>query len=303
MSLCLFILLIIWALNFLVGKIALRHLEPLTLGSFRLVLAGIFVLLLYPICRRMPMFAEALESHRQRRTLGDYWTFFYLAFFGVAVNQVCFTVGLRYTSVSHSAIIVGMGPIYALILAVLFHLERATFRKVLGMAIALGGVFLMAAGPTLTRRSPTLMGDLITLAGSLGFALYAALGKRVAGRYDALTMTTYNFVLGALIVLPIAIHRAFALGRWESWRAIPWSAWVCVFYMGLLSSTLAYLLYFWLLRYLEVTQLAAYNYLLPVSASVLSIIFLGERGTWLELVGGALALSGVYYIEAPRVQL
>jgi drug/metabolite transporter (DMT)-like permease len=73
-----------------------------------------------------------------------------------------------------------------------------------------------------------------------------------------------------------------------------------MFYTGLLSSTLAYLLYFWLLRYLEVTQLAAYNYLLPVSATLLSILFLGERGSWLELLGAALALSGVYYIEAPR---
>jgi drug/metabolite transporter (DMT)-like permease len=298
--LCLFILLIIWALNFLVGKIALRYMPALTLGSFRLVLAGIFVLLIYPICRRMTMFSEAREARRQRRTRRDYWTFFYLAFFGVAVNQVCFTVGLRYTSVSHSAIIVGMGPIYALILAVLFRLERATLRKILGMSIALGGVFLMAAGPSLTRRSPTLLGDVITLAGSLGFALYAALGKRVAAQYDALTMTTYNFVFGALIVLPIGIHRAIAIGPLQNWRAIPWPAWAGMFYMGLLSSTLAYLLYFWLLRYLEVTQLAAYNYLLPVSATLLSILFLGERGSWLELLGAALALSGVYYIEAPR---
>jgi drug/metabolite transporter (DMT)-like permease len=297
---CLFVLLVIWALNFLIGKITLRYLPALTLGSFRLVVAGVFILMLYPICRRLPMFSQALEARRGRRTAGDYWTFFYLSFFGVAVNQVCFTVGLRYTSVSHSAIIVGMGPIYALILAVLFRLERATFRKVVGMSIALGGVFLMAAGPTLTRRSPTLLGDLITLAGSLGFALYAALGKRVAVRYDALTMTTYNFVFGAIIVLPIAIRRAVAIGAWENWHAIPWPAWAGMFYMGLFSSTLAYLLYFWLLRYLEVTQLAAYNYLLPVSATVLSILFLGERGSWLELLGGALALCGVYYIEAPR---
>jgi len=40
--------------------------------------------------------------------------------------------------------------------------------------------------------------------------------------------------------------------------------------MALFSSSLAYLFYFWLLRNLEVTQLAAYNYLLPVSASLLA---------------------------------
>jgi len=59
-----------------------------------------------------------------------------------------------------------------------------------------------------------------------------------------------------------------------------------------------YLFYFWLLRYLEVTQLAADNYLLPVSASLLGVLLLGERGSWPELLGGALALAGVYFVES-----
>jgi len=71
-------------------------------------------------------------------------------------------------------------------------------------------------------------------------------------------------------------------------------------YTGLFSSTLAYLLYYWLLRYLEASQLASFSYLLPVSASGLGILFLGERRSWLELLGGALALLGVYTIESSR---
>ena len=72
----------------------------------------------------------------QGLTPRDLGTFSYLGFFGVVVNQMCFTMGLRYTSVSHAAVIVGMGPIYTLMLAVLFRLERATWHKVVGMAIA-----------------------------------------------------------------------------------------------------------------------------------------------------------------------
>ena len=302
--LSLFFLLVVWALNFLVGKVALRYIPAVTLASFRLVLAGVFMLALYPFCRRLPAFSQ-LTPHsplttRHSPLVPDLWTFFYLSFFGVAVNQVCFTIGLRYTSVSHSAIIVGLGPIYALIFAVLLRLEKATVRKVVGMAVALGGVVLMATGTDLGHRSPTLLGDLITFAGSLGFALYAALGKRVAARYDALTMTTYNFVIGALLVLPAAIYSARRLGAFANWLAIPWQAWAGMIYMALFSSALAYLFYFWLLRYLEVTQLAAYNYLLPVTAILLGILFLNERGSRIELFGAALALAGVYWIESPR---
>lgn len=293
-------LIAIWAFNFLAGKIALRNMDPLTFASFRLVLAGIFMVLIYFICLRLPAFAEAARARRTGWSRRDLWIFLYLGFFGVTMNQFGFTVGLRYTSVIHSAIIGSLSPVYTLVLAVLFRLENATLRKVLGMGVAVAGVALMAAGAGISRHSPTLLGDLITLSGSLGFAAYVVLGKRVASLYDSLTMTTFNCIFGALIILPIAVHRAILLGSFAQWRAFPWPVWACMVYMALFSSAIAYVLYFWVLRYLEASQLTSFTYLLPVAATALGILFLGERGSWLELFGGLFALAGVYYIEAAR---
>ncbi len=293
-------LIIVWTFNFLAAKIALRYIEPLTFASFRLVLAGVFMVLIYFICLRLPAFAEAARARRAGWSRHDLWIFLYLGFFGVTMNQFGFTVGLRYTSVIHSAIIGSLSPVYTLVLAVLFRLENATLRKVLGMSVAIAGVVLMAAGAGISRHSPTLLGDLITLSGSLGFATYVVLGKRVAAVYDSLTMTTFNCVFGGLIVLPIAIQRALLIGSFAHWRAFPWPVWACMVYMALFSSAIAYVLYFWILRYLEASQLASFTYLLPVAATALGILFLGERGSWLELLGGLFALAGVYYIEAAR---
>lgn len=295
------LLMAVWAINFLVVKIGLHYLPALTFASFRVVVAGLFMLLLAPICRLFPIFSST--SHGSRiagHTLRDFWAFAYLGFFGVAVNQLCFTLGLRYTNVTHSSIIVGMAPIYTLTLAVLFRLEQPTLRKALGMAIAFTGVAILASSTGMAHRSPTLLGDAITMCGSLGFAMYVVLGKRVAADYNPLTMTTWNFIFGALVVLPIALQQAAAHDLLHTWRVIPWQAYACVAYTALFSSTLAYLFYFWLLRYLEASQLASFSYLLPVSASALGIVFLGERGSWLELLGGALALLGVYSIESNR---
>ncbi len=310
----------VWALNFLVVKIGLRYLPALTFASFRIVAAGLFMILLAPFCRRLYLFREPprhecrdrllrrtarwslnpFSQNGQERTWRDYWTFAYLGFFGVSVNQFFFTFGLRYTSVTHSSIIVGMAPIYTLALAVLFRLEDLTWPKALGMTLALVGVVTLASGAGMAHASPTLLGDAITICGSLGFATYVVLGKRVAGNYNPLTMTTWNFIFGGLFLLPIAVHRANALGPLANWRAIPWQAWACIAFTALFSSALAYLFYFWLLRYLEASQLASFSYLLPVSASALGILFLGERGSWLELLGAALALLGVYWIESLR---
>ncbi len=294
------LLIVVWAVNFIAGKIGIRAMPVLTLASFRVVLAGAVMIPIYLVCSRLPAFAEATAARRRGFNARDLWTFLYLGFLGVTVNQMCFTIGLRYTSVSHSSVIVGMAPIYTLLLAVLFRLERATWRKATGMGLGLAGIAVMASEKGLSAHSPSLLGDAITMTGSIGFAMYVVLGKRVAGKYDTLTMTAFNHFAGALIVLPLAIREARALGPAENWRAIPWSGWVALLYMALFSSALAYVFYFWLLRYLEASQLAAFSYLLPLLATILGILCLGEKGSWGQVLGAVLALGGVYWIEAGR---
>jgi drug/metabolite transporter (DMT)-like permease len=296
------VVVVIWAINFIAAKIGLRSFPPLTMASFRVCAAGVVMIPFYLFIKRLRLvaFAEATPARNRPFTRRDVWTFLYLGFFGVSVNQFCFTLGLHYTSVSHSAVIVGMGPIYTLILAVLLRLEHATWHKAVGMTIAFTGIAVLASEHGISAHSASLLGDAITMTGSLGFAAYAVLGKRVAGEYDALTMTAYNHFAGALILLPLAVHQAWILYAAGNWRAVPWGAWAAILYMGLFGSAVAYVLYYWLLRYLEASQLSAFTYLLPVLASILGILTLGEKGSWTQVLGGALALGGVYWTESGR---
>ena len=297
------LVILIWAVNFIAAKIGLRSLPAATLASFRVVLAGAVMIPFYLVCSRLPAFAETAETRRRGLTLGDLWTFLYMGFFGVTVNQICFTVGLRYTSVSHASVIVGMGPIYTLIFAVLLKLEAATWRKAIGMVIALAGIAFMASENGISTHLPSLLGDAITMTGSIGFAMYMVLGKRLGGRYDPLTMTAFSHYAGALMVLPVAIYRAVTLGSLEHWRAVAWSGWAALLYMAIFSSAVAYVFYFWLLQYLQASQLSAFTYLLPVVATVLGILWLGEKGSGGQVLGGVLALSGVYWIESGRASV
>jgi drug/metabolite transporter (DMT)-like permease len=296
------IVVVIWAINFIAAKIGLRSFPPLTMASFRVCAAGVVMIPFYLCVKRLRLsaFAESAPARNRAFTRRDVWTFLYLGFFGVSVNQFCFTLGLRYTSVSHSAVIVGMGPIYTLILAVLLRLERATWHKAVGMTIAFTGIAVLASEHGISAHSASLLGDAITMTGSVGFATYAVLGKRVAGEYDALTMTAYNHFAGALVLFPLAVNQAWTLHAAGNWRAVSWEAWAAILYMGLFGSAVAYVLYYWLLRYLEASQLSAFTYLLPVMATILGILTLGEKGSGMQLVGGALALGGVYWTESGR---
>ncbi len=294
------ILVVVWAVNFIAAKIGLLYLPPLAMASFRVVLAGAVMVPVYIFGSRLPAFAQAAFNLRRGKFVArDLWTFFYLGFFGVTVNQMCFTIGLYFTHVSHAAVIVGLGPIYILILAVLLGLERATGHKVVGMFIALVGVVVLASENGISAHSASIEADAITMSGSIGFAIYAVLGKRVAGKYDSLTMTAFNHFAGALIVLPVAIHEAAQLHHAGNWP-LPWQAWAALLYMAIFGSALAYVFYFWLLRYLEASQLSSFTYLLPVLATILGILWLGEKGSGSQVLGGVLALGGVYWIESGR---
>lgn len=298
------LIVLIWGINFIAAKIGLRYFPPLTMAAFRVCASGVVMVPFYAVFRRLGPFAggagDAQKGQRQGFTRREVWTFLYLGFFGVSINQFCFTLALHYTSVSHSAVIVGMGPIYTLILAVLMRLEKATWHKGVGMVIAFAGIAVLASEHGISTHSASLLGDAITMTGSVGFAMYAVLGKRVAGEYDALRMTAYNHFAGSLLVMPLAVRQAWMLARAGNWREVPWQGWAAIFYMALFGSAVAYTLYFWLLRYLEASQLSAFTYLLPVLATILGIWWLGEKGSWTQVLGGALALSGVYWTESGR---
>jgi drug/metabolite transporter (DMT)-like permease len=276
-------MLVMWCFNYLAGKTALRYMDGLTLGSFRVELAALVILPVY-----------YLRGNRKRVSAGDLWTFAYLGFLLVAVNQVCFTVGLSYTTSGHSSLVLAVGPILVLLLACMTKLEAFTASKILGMAIAFSGAVILAAEQGLDiHHSATLAGDLITLAGSTGFSIYVVLGKRVARKYDSISMNTFCLIFGAIFVLPLAIRQGIRL----DWASVPWQGWAGLFYMSALSSVAAYVLFYWALRHMEASRVAAVNYFQPIGVILLAAVVLGERPTGHLLVGGALILVGVYITE------
>jgi drug/metabolite transporter (DMT)-like permease len=278
-------ILFIWSFNYIVGKITLRHLDAFTLVSFRFPVAAAVALAIY--------------FSRPRRVglrVGDLWTFVYLGFLGILINQGCFTVGLSFTTSEHSVIVVALGPIFVLLLACLLRLERLTAGKAIGMTISFLGILLLEAGHGASLHSPLLLGDAITLCGIAGFATYAVLGKRVADDYDAISMTTFNVVVAAILVSPLTIHQALHL----HWRSVGWAGWAGMFYMAALSSTTAYTIFYWILRYMDASRVVVMNYCQPVLVVLLSIPILGEHPTRSFLAGSALVLLGVYLAERVR---
>ncbi|HTV60289.1 MAG TPA: DMT family transporter [Verrucomicrobiae bacterium] len=276
------VMLLLWSLNYICGKIALRHFEPVTLACLRFVVASAIVLAIY--------FAS---SNRARPQARDLWPFLYLGVFNIILNQGLFTVGLGYTSSGHSAVITSSGPVFILLLAWLLKLEHLTPGKILGLVVCSFGILLLETDAGSVRNSPFLMGDFISLLGAIGFALYVVFGKRIAAQYDSLSMTTFSTVAATVVLLPLTVHQAIHL----DWASVGWEGWSAMVYMAAGSSIAAYLIFYWALRHTTASRLGAVCYLQPLIVILLAAAILGERPTGHLLLATPIVLLGVFLAE------
>jgi drug/metabolite transporter (DMT)-like permease len=276
------LVMVIWSVNYLWAKTTLQEFDALTLASFRVTLAAVIMTGIF--------LARPRRGWPERR---DAVKFAQLSFFGVVMNQVLFTLGLSLTTVSHSALLVGLGPVYVLLLAWMQGLESISPGKVAGMILAFSGVAVLATEHGFSLQSGTLAGDLITIGGSLSFSIYLVLGKKVARRYSTVEMNFFNYLIAAVMISPVALRQASLL----DWRRISWTAWGGLLYMAAFASVAAYLIYFWALRHVTATRIAAFSYLLPVVATLGGVLVLGDALSGHLFVGGGLVLAGVFLAE------
>ena len=269
--------------------------DVMSFASIRMPLAALLMLPVY--------FAQSRRTPLARR---DIWTFACLGFFGVVINSGCFVLGMAQTTSGHSAIVRALGPVMVLALAVALAIEKLTPAKAAGMVISFFGVILLDAEHGFSMHSPLLLGDIYTFLSIAGYAIYTVLAKRVAIRYDAVSMNTYTVVAAGLMAAPVALRQAIHM-QWGNagWGSIGsgsvgWADWAAMFYMAAVTTVVSYTIYSWVLRYMEPSRVAVINYVQPVIVILISIPLLGEHPTQHLLAGGVLALVGVYLAERAK---
>jgi drug/metabolite transporter (DMT)-like permease len=289
-------LIFVWSLNYIVAKIGLRELPALALGSFRLVLAGmVSVPLLFSASAGKSEWLQVTPELSRKKRLQALWTITYLGFLNVILNQGCYTVGLNYTSVSHSSVIIACAPILILLFSWALRLEPLTRRKIIGMMLAFAGA--VAVGLQAGSAGAGIAGDLLSFVAGIGFALYTVLGKRAVAVYSAIRLSLLSNIAGAVLVAPVAAWQFVALARGGRLGTIGVGGWGSLIYMGVLASAVSYILYFWLLRYMTPASLGSATYLQPIGATLLGLLLLGETITLRLAIGGILVVAGVYVIE------
>ncbi len=272
-------------LDFVAVKYALEGFPPLVLVPVRYVLAGLMLLAL-------------LRFSGRKAGIGwrDLPTMFGLGLVGVALNQVGYTVGLGLTSGSNGALIFATAPIWGLLLGVALRLERASWRNVLGLGLAVTGVALVVGGG-LGSPEASVAGDLLVCLSALSWGAYAVLSLPVLRRHDPLLVAGWTMLFGGATVTPFALTGlpglSEPLGSVE-WGSVSSASWVAVAYSTLLASGFAIAAWQANVSRIGANKVLVYMYVVTLVGLAASVLLLGEGLGWGKVAGAAVILLGVY---------
>ncbi len=271
---------LIWSSNFIIGKVLIRDLPPFTITAGRFVVSLVILLV---ITRAWGLL--------RRPEPGLVLPLALLGLSGVFTFNTLLYIGLKYTTAVNSTIVNAFSPVSVAVLSALWLGERLALRQFAGLLMSFLGVAVIA-----TRGSREVLlslsfnpGDVIVFLDTLVWAFYTVQGKKVMARLTPLETTAYANLAGVLFLLPVAFCEWGGVAPPFSPGHILW-----LVYLGVFASVLAFLGWNKGVSEIGPARAAAFYNLIPVYASVLACLFLGEELHPYHLVGGLMVLAGVY---------
>ena len=271
----------LWGGSFLFMRVAAPVLGPVWLIALRVLIAG---LVLLPLVLR----------RRQLGLLREYgWRLLWVGFVSAAMP---FTL-LAYSSLELTAgltsILNATVPIFGVLIGMAVYSEAISLRRLAGVLLGFVGVVVLVGLPQAGSSAP-LLSVLAGLGAAVSYVFAANFAKRRLSEAPTLVFVTGSQLGAAVFLLPLL--PMFPPPQTPD-------AWVVAAVLGLavLSTALAFVIYFQLIREVGPTRTLTVTYLIPVFAFSWGALLLDEGITLVMLLGGALVLSGVALANSRRL--
>ena len=273
---------VLWGGSFFFNAVALDDLAPLTVVFGRVSIAALVLWLVIIV-----------SGQRLRIGLGLWLAFIAM---GILNNVIPFSLivwGQTRIGSGLASILNATTPLFTVMFAHwLTRDERMTATKLAGVACGLVGVVVMIGPSALEPFGLDLLAQLAVVGAAIAYAFAGIFGRRFKGTPPLLTATG-QLSASALIMLPMVIMvdkpTTLAVPDVETWAA--------VLGLAVLSTALAYVIYFRILARAGATNLLLVTFLIPVSALLLATTILGEALDARQLVGMALIGLGLAAID------
>ncbi len=269
--------------TYLAAASAMHSIGPIALTFLRNVVSAVIYAALLPL----------MLARGKRLPPKSLWArVIWLSVLAVPMNMGFFLFGIHRSTPSHAALLYSLAPLFVMLAARGSLGERLVPSRVIGVLIALGGTLWLLSQRGVDAPEARF-GDLFILIGVIGWSLFSVHGKPLVHEVGPLAATAWPIVFGTVLFLPIGLFGA----ETTDWMALSKAAWFGVFYLGVITSVVSYLCWYWALRYLDAGQVAIFTNLQPVATAALSWLVLGERMSPSFAASAALVLFGVALVQ------
>ena len=268
--------LILWSSSFVAIKFAYTTYPPLTLAVVRFVVATLILGAL-----------TVLPKNRVKLEKKDIFTVAVCGLTGIMLYAVLQNIAMQWTSASSATLIIASYPIITLLMESLIYKKKLSVVKIIAVMIAIVGVVILAYVKAETRIEGELLGILLLVLAGVVWAVYNFMTKKVVNRYPPITLLFYSTLFGTIFMLPLALlERA----QWQQPTAV---SFLCMMFLGVFCSVIAFLLYNHGLKTMAPSTITSMLNLVPIFGVMFSFLLLGEAITLRMVIGGAIIIFGV----------
>lgn len=272
----------VWATAFPCSKIALQHVDSLTLSVARVV-GGAMLMLIIGVAR-------GLHIPTSWREWGLYIV---LGMTGNFVYQVVFNQGLMTIPAATSSIIMALTPMTTALMALVVYKDHM---RPIGWVFTITA-FIGVAIIILWNGSINIpVGAFWTLLGMVLFAIYNIVNRGLSLKgHDPITVATWSMFTGAIMSLPFVSQSVANIA------AAPAITWAAIMYLAFFSSALGFVFWSYALEHAErVSDVTNFMYLSPVVAAIGAAILIGEIPDMGLYIGAPIILGSLYMFNKCR---
>jgi drug/metabolite transporter (DMT)-like permease len=273
---------LLWSASFVAGKVGVTNCPPLILLTVRFLAAGLLILAFAAV--------RGGAWNLSRRDVVAY------GIIGIANNALYLGlgyVGLQTISAGLNSLIVSANPVFVTLLSAAALGERITWRKVLGLMLAMAGVALIVAH-RISSNADSPIGIVYSVAALASLVAGTVLFKLLAPKGSLLVGNGIQNISGGLAALPFAL-------TFENAADIHLNAHLfgALAYLILLGSIAGYLLWFRMLTTLGASAASAYHFVMPALGMLFGWLLLGEHVSAQDMTGIVPVALGIYLVTRP----
>lgn len=269
------------------GKLIVQSFPVFLASELRFLIATI---ILFPILIKF----EGFPSIGKR----DLLILFLQALFGVFLFNIFMLYGLTITTAIEGGIITSTIPAVTGCLAFLFLREKLTKSVITGILLAVLGTLTINFSDSFTtvgRGSSPLLGNLLIFGAVISEALFIIFGKFIVQRVSPLAISTIVSIFGTILFLPFSLYE----GNRFNFGEVSIAEWGLVFYFGIVVTVIAFILMYQGVSKVSASTAGVLTGVLPMSSVILSVVILGEKVSFIHLIGIGFTLTAIYLIAKP----